>query len=261
MSASKPEIVLIGGAWHYPESYAKFRTSLESQLGLPVHIPQLTTMNGARPPTADLYTDTAAIRQFVTGLADEGRSLVVLMHSYGGQVGTNALTGLGADARKQQGLSGGVSQLIYICAHALSEGQSVFKVIEQSGHGEIIPFMFDYAEDGTCLPRDAKGVVGPGLSDEELEAFLASLGRWNSKTFGQPIERCAWRDIPVSYIHTLNDSVLPLAYQKAFVGGMEAAGRRVRVFDVETGHCPTITMPEEVAKIVQQVVEGVAVQT
>ncbi|KAI9040229.1 alpha/beta hydrolase [Aspergillus affinis] len=258
MSAPKPEIVLIGGAWHYPESYAKFRTILESQLGLPVHVPQLTSMNGARPPTADLYTDSAAIRQLVTGLADDGRSLIVLMHSYGGQVGTNALAGLGAEARKQQGLSGGVIQLVYICAHAISEGQSIFGLIEQTGHGEIIPFMFDYAEDGTCLPRDAKGVVGPGLSDEDLETFLASLGRWNSKTFGQPLEHCAWREIPVAYIRTLNDSLLPFAYQKAFVEGIEAAGRKVRTFDIETGHCPTITTPEELTNIIQQIFAGAA---
>ncbi|KAJ5540982.1 hypothetical protein N7494_006058 [Penicillium frequentans] len=255
MSASKPEVVLIGGAFHNPESYAKFRTILESQ-GLPVHIPKLTTMNGARPPTADLYTDTAAIRELVTELVDEGRSLVVLMHSYGGQIGTNALAGLGAEARKQQDLSGGVIQLVYICAHVLSEGQSVFKNIENSGHADFIPIMFNYAEDGTCIPVDSKNMVGPGLSDDDLESFIATLGRWNSKAFDQPLEHCAWREIPASYIYTLNDSLLPLAYQKAFVQGMEATvgGRRVKTFEIETGHCPTITTPDELANIIQQIV-------
>ncbi|KAJ5921069.1 hypothetical protein N7466_009395 [Penicillium verhagenii] len=260
MSAAKPEIVLIPGAWHYPESYAKFRTALESQ-GLLVHIPRLTSVNDERPPTQDLYTDTTAIREFVTGLADEGRKLFVLMHSYGGQVGTNALAGLGTEARKHLGLSGGVVELVYLCAHVLSEGQAIFKVIEERGHGEIIPFMFNYAEDGTCLPADPRSLTGPEISEEEFQSYLATLGRWNSKTFGQPLEHCAWRDIPMSYIHALNDAILPLAYQRAFVQGVEATvtGRQVRTFDMETGHCPTITAPEELAHIMQQIIAGSSV--
>lgn len=260
MSASNPEVVLIGGAFHYPESYANFRTILESQ-GLSVHIPQLTTMNGARSPTADLYTDTAAIRDFVTELVDGGRSIVVLMHSYGGVIGTNALAGLGVEARKQQGFPGGVIQLVYICAHALSEGQSIIKIMEERGREDLIPILFDYAKDGTCFPMDGKSMVGPGLSDEDLEGFLATLGRCNSKPFGQPLEHCAWRDIPASYIRTLNDSLLLPSYQNAFVQNMKAtvAGRQIRTFDIGTGHCPTITAPQELSKIIQQIITGVAV--
>ncbi|KAJ5093069.1 hypothetical protein N7456_008930 [Penicillium angulare] len=257
MPASKPEIVFIGGAWHYPESYAKFTTILESQQDLTVHVPQLTTMNGARPPTADLYTDTALIRQLVTELSDKSHTLIILMHSYGGQVGTNALAGLGVETRKKQGLPGGVVELVYICTHVLQEGQSVIGTMEQKGHAEYVPILFDFAEDGTCIPGDSKGMVGTGLSEEDLDVYLQGLGRWSGKAFYQPLEHCAWRDIPVSYIQTPPDALMPLAYQKAFVEDMEAAGRRVRVFELVTGHCPNITKPEELASIIQEIVGDV----
>ncbi|RAK93464.1 hypothetical protein BO79DRAFT_206450 [Aspergillus costaricaensis CBS 115574] len=255
MSISKPEVVLVGGGWHYPESYVKFRTALESQLGLTVHVPQLPTMNGSRPPNADLYSDSDAIRQIVTELADAGRSLVVIMHSYGGQVGTNALAGLGAGVRKQQGLSGGVIQLIYVGAHALKEGKSGMSIAEEAGRAHIFPKVIDFAEDGTCVHRDPETVlIGPGLPEEELEKCVLSLGRWNGKAFTQPLQHCAWREIPVSYIYTLNDITLPLHYQRAMVEDIKAAGRDVQTFDLDSGHCPTMTKPKEVATLVGQIV-------
>ena len=48
-------------------------------------------MNEARPPNADLATDTAMVRGDVESLVDAGRTVIAIMHSYGGQVGTNAL--------------------------------------------------------------------------------------------------------------------------------------------------------------------------
>ncbi|KAJ5266748.1 Alpha/beta hydrolase fold-1 [Penicillium angulare] len=112
-SISKPEILLVAGSWHTPAQYAKFRAVLESK-GFTVHIPRLPTISTAQPPTADLTTDTDFIRKYVTKLADAGRHVVVLMHSTGGQSGTNALKGLGTEARVQKGLPGGVTRLVYI---------------------------------------------------------------------------------------------------------------------------------------------------
>ncbi|KAJ5726678.1 uncharacterized protein N7483_008035 [Penicillium malachiteum] len=254
MPTPKPEIILIGGGWHYPESYATFRTSLESQLGLTVHVPQHPTMNGARPPNADLYTDCDAIRQFVTELSDAGRYLVILMHSYGGQVGTNALVGLGAEARKQQGLSGGVIKLIYFGAHALAEGQSGAK---QAGREHVLPKVIDFADDGSCVHLEPQTMLlGPnsGLQDGEQESFVASLGRWNGRVLAQPLQHCAWREIPVVYIHTLNDITLPLHYQTTMVEQIKAAGQDIQTFDLDSGHCPATTKPEELATIIKQIV-------
>ncbi|KAJ5261343.1 hypothetical protein N7478_011938 [Penicillium angulare] len=250
-------IVFIGGGWHYPESYAKFRTALESQLGLTIHVPQLPTMNVTRPPTADLYTDSDAIREIVTKLADAGRSLVVIMHSYGGQVGTNALVGLGAESRKQQGLPGGVIQLIYVGAQALQEGESGVSIAKGKGRGQFLAMIVDFADDGTCVHRNPEDVlIGPGLSEEELETCVASLGRWNGSVLSQPLKQCSWREIPVAYIYTLSDITLPLHYQKSMVEIMNAAGCDVKTFEIESGHCPTMTKPEELAIIIKQIVNG-----
>lgn len=258
MSTSKPEIVISGGGWHTPESYAPFRTALESQ-GLTVHVPLHPTMNGSRPPNGDLIADSDAFRQVVTELVDAGRSVVVIMHSYGGQVGTNSLIGLGVEARKQQGLSGGVIQLIYLAAQALQEGQSGMSLAQDAGQTAILAAVIDFAEDGTCVnlkPKELFLSPAPGLPEEETEKFLATLGRWYGRCIAQPLQHCAWQEIPMAYIYTLNDVAFPMHYQTTMVERIRSTGREVRTFELESGHCPTWTMPEELATLVKQIVDS-----
>ncbi|KAL4917131.1 alpha/beta-hydrolase [Aspergillus aurantiobrunneus] len=273
VTPSKATILLVHGGWLTPAHYAKFTSQLRS-LGHEVHVPRLLSVNGARPPNANLHSDTALIRTYAESLISAGRRLIVLMHSYGGQVGTNALAGLGVEAlrrEKQQqqqdnssaGVdlgagSGGIARLIYITAFGLLPGQSMIGMVKEMGDEALIPLAFDFAEDGTVENRDPKNLlVGPGLSDEELEAFVGSMAVWNGKSMYQDIENCAWReDIPVSYVCTTNDMTVPLRYQQVMIERMREAGKEVETFELETGHCPQATKAEELAEIVHEVVRG-----
>lgn len=123
MSSEKPTVVIIGGGWHLPKHYAKVRAGLEAA-GLEVVIPTHPSMNGARPPNSGLAEDTANTRAEVEKLVDAGKRVVAVGHSYGGQIASNALIGLGAEARQAKGLAGGVINIIYMCAFALPEGGS-----------------------------------------------------------------------------------------------------------------------------------------
>ncbi|RAH70676.1 alpha/beta hydrolase [Aspergillus aculeatinus CBS 121060] len=256
---TKPRaIVIVHGAWHSPSHYSDFTTALRKR-GYEVHVPRLLTMNGVRPPNAHLEDDTDLIRTYVESLVEAGREVIVLMHSYGGQVGTNALTGLSTAQREAQGLSGGVSQLVYIAAFAVTEGTSMIDLVEAHGHGEYMPLAFDFAEDKTTVSRDPKGlIVGPGRSDEELDAYVAAFRPHNGGAWYEKVQRCAWREIPrVAYIQATLDMNVPLQYQKDLVEVMEReTGSPVRTFEVETGHCPTFTKPEEVAAIVHELAVG-----
>ncbi|KAJ5712462.1 hypothetical protein N7493_008930 [Penicillium malachiteum] len=253
MATPKPDILIVCGAWHVPANYDKLRGLLESQ-GLTVHVPHLPTVNCSRPPTVDMYTDSDLIAKNVTDIADAGRSIVVLMHSYGGMVGTNGLSELGFETRQQQGLPGGVTRLIYMTASAHLEGESMMDIVEEFGQINLIPLAFDFAEDQTCVsthPREL--VVGPGLPEEELENYVKLLVRWNGNGMYATLKHSAWRKIPVTYILTTKDMTLPYDYQKRMISTMEAEGREIQQFTLESGHCPNITHAEEVAKIIDEV--------
>jgi pimeloyl-ACP methyl ester carboxylesterase len=250
---TKPAIVVIHGGCHVPDSYNDLKVALEAA-GYDVYVPRLPSINGSRPPDADLSDDTKLVRSLVKGLLDEGRDVVALMHSYGGQVGSNALYGLGLESRSAQGLEGGVSHLIYMTAHALPEGLAMIDKVREFGDLHLMSMAFDFAEDGSCLGRDmAKLVVGPGRTEAETEAYVRFLSRWNGRCMYQPIEHAAWREIPVSYIHTTSDMAVPLRYQRHYVQNMEKEGREVQTFELATGHCPNFTATQELANIVEKI--------
>ncbi len=255
MATNKPTLVLVHGGWHIPSTYTKFTRSLRSA-GYEVHVPRLPSMNETRPPNTDLATDTALIRGYVESLVDAGRTVIVIMHSYGGQVGTNALYNLGLNNRKQNedGQSGGVVHLIYMCAFALPEGGSMVGKVKEFGHEHLLPLAFDFADDDSCVNRDPKTLlVGPGVDDAEVETYVSSLVRWNGKSMYQAVEHCAWREIPVTYIYTTQDMTVPWDYQKSMVERMQAEGQAVHTFELATGHCPNLTMTQEVVDIVKHV--------
>jgi pimeloyl-ACP methyl ester carboxylesterase len=124
MSTAIPQILIVGGGWHTPQGYEKLSEQLRSA-GYDVHVPALPSVSASRPPTADLYSDTEHIRSVAVSLVEQGHEVVVLMHSYGGQVGTNALHGLGVESRRKEGKAGGVPHLIYLTAYAIVEGKAM----------------------------------------------------------------------------------------------------------------------------------------
>jgi pimeloyl-ACP methyl ester carboxylesterase len=211
-----------------------------------------------RPPNADLYTDSDLIRAYVSSLVRAGRTVMAIMHSYGGQVGSDALVGLGRASRAAQDLPGGVSHLVYLAAFAVPEGTGMMDKVKEFGHMDLVPVAFNFAEDDTCLNNDPKTLlVGPSAVEaDEVDRYLATLVRWNGKAMYQPINHAAWREIPVAYIHCTADMTVPLDYQKSFVEGMEKAERPVQTFELATGHCPNLTATEGVVDAINKVVEG-----
>ncbi|KAL6231682.1 hypothetical protein BDW75DRAFT_233398 [Aspergillus navahoensis] len=231
-SFPNPTIVIVHGAWHNPTHYSGLTAGLRA-LGHEVLVPRLLSMNGARPPNSDLYTDSDHIRSYV---------------------GTNALAGLDTSARKASNLPGGVVRLVYMCAHALTEGTSMFGIAKAAGREQFLLDAFIIADDGTVEYRDVRErMIGPGLSEEELESYVARLRPWNGQALYQEIRAVAWINIPVTYILTLQDRLMPVAYQNAMVASLRAAGREVETFELETGHCPHATMTGKVVEILHTV--------
>ncbi|KAI1075152.1 Alpha/beta hydrolase fold-1 [Whalleya microplaca] len=214
-------------------------------------------MNQSRPPNADLASDSDLIRSYATSLVEAGRTIAVLMHSYGGQVGTNALYGLSRNARAAKGLAGGISHLIYMAAFAMPEGRSMTDKVAEFNHMDRMPIAFGFDEDQSCVANYPKeGLIGELYADqldlEELKTYISSLLRWNGKCMYLPLENTpAWRDeAEIYFIYTLGDLTLPVDYQKSMVQYMEKEGKTVQTVELATGHYPNLTKTKEVVDIV-----------
>ncbi|KAH9906401.1 alpha/beta-hydrolase [Xylariomycetidae sp. FL2044] len=252
----KPTIVIVHGGWHVPESYSALIAGLESK-GYEVHVPRLPSTRQVRPPNAFLDDDTDLIRSYVESLVRAGRTVLPILHSYGGQVGTNALYDLGLETRSAQGLRGGISRLVYLAGNAASEG-STMDTVAHFGQMHFVPIAFDIDEDGSSVHRHPAKLLVMGEGDEEApegtDAYLATFVRWNAKTMWEDLKHCAWRDIPVVYIYVTKDQTIPLNYQKYFVEGIEKTGKKVQTFELATGHCANFTACQGVVDVIEKVV-------
>ena len=69
-----------------------------------------------------MFVDAQAARDQVVSLIDKSREVIMLLHSYGGAVGTEAVKSLSGSERATTGLKGGVVHLICMCGLMLQMG-------------------------------------------------------------------------------------------------------------------------------------------
>ena len=128
----KPTIVFAPGAWHQPSCFDLIRQFL--------HRRGYTT-DAVSYPSVGYHTgktlsdDTIALRRILENVADTGREIVLVLHSYGGTVGSNAVAELGVHERFKQGKTGGVIMVVYMTAYAIPVGKSVRQVILEVSNG------------------------------------------------------------------------------------------------------------------------------
>lgn len=69
--------------------------------------------------------DADYIRSITTELAEEGKDIVLVMHSYGGVCGTESVKGVAKVERAQCRKNGGIIHLMYISSPVPSVGGSI----------------------------------------------------------------------------------------------------------------------------------------
>ena len=88
------------------------------------------TRNAPEEP-ASLQDDATFFRGLIKKLADRGEDVVLVAHSYGGLVGTEAVMGMSKAERHRVGKDGGVVRIIYLSAHVPEAGPSSTNEIEE----------------------------------------------------------------------------------------------------------------------------------
>ena len=120
MGDIKPTIYMIPGGWHCPAHYEPVLGILRSH-GYPVAAINLPTV-GTDMASKTIYDDIKTISSELTQLADDGRDIIIMMHSYGGFVGSDAAHGLGKTEREKEGKKGGIIKMIYMATVVVAKG-------------------------------------------------------------------------------------------------------------------------------------------
>ena len=122
---TKPTVVFVPGLWEGPQAYVEVR-SLVAQAGYETVAAALVSTGKAYnkdPPSPSMYDDIATIRSTVETLVSADKEVVLVMHSAGGFLGSEAIENMTKAARLKQGREGGVSHLVSVSAALVPEGQ------------------------------------------------------------------------------------------------------------------------------------------
>ena len=220
-----PHILLVHGAWHHGSGFDKVRAILAAR-GITSSTVELTSVAHDGEPIGDLYRDAALLREAVTSLDGD---CVVLAHSYGGVVTTQALAGLT-----------NVSRIIYLTAFVLDEGESLFAAC-----GSMDPPWWIRSADGERLTAGTPADVFYNECSPDIAAQASAALRTQSmSSFMQPVTEVAWREIPSTYVLCTNDQAIPLFAQE------QMATRCPEVLRLASDHSPFYTHTDELGELV-----------
>ena len=225
----KPTIVLVHGAWADASSWNAVATALQGQ-----DFTVLAPPNLLRGVDQDAGYIASFLAQRTSG------PVVLVGHSYGGFVVTNAGTG-----------GGDVRALVYVDAFMPDDGETTFQLVGGSGSALDVPD-----------PTTVLDIVGyPGAPEGDLEAFLKpetvhqsfaqdlpEADRWliaagqrpatlSANTTGS--RSSAWKTLPSWAVVGTEDRIIPPAVQRRMA---ERAGATIT--EVDASHVSMVSKPQ-----------------
>ena len=116
-----PTILFVPGFWEGPAPFAHVSSLLQSE-GYSTQVTALPSTGTLSPGNPNMRDDIAAVRSVVEKLVDADKEVVMVLHSAGGFLGSNAIDSLGAKARAEKGFKGGVIKLVFLAGAIFPEG-------------------------------------------------------------------------------------------------------------------------------------------
>ncbi|KIW22402.1 uncharacterized protein PV07_12290 [Cladophialophora immunda] len=254
MASSTPAIVIIPGSFSTAQLYFDVVDRIQTLSGSKSVFVNNLPSASRNPPEdpATLDDDAKFFRAIIEKVANQGKDVVVVAHSYGGVVGTETLRGVGKAERQARGQPGGVVRLVYLAAHVPSAGHSLKSMV-----GEAPREMVETGEDGflRLVGTDiiAKATF-PDLEFDKAVATVRSMSRHSALSFASEVTYPGYKHVPVSFIVCENDMIIPPDLQRGYIEMIRReSGSAVDVHTLNTGHCPNTTAPDQLAKVIVQI--------
>jgi pimeloyl-ACP methyl ester carboxylesterase len=240
--------VLVHGAWHGGWCWEPVVVELEGR-GYPARTIDLPSRGN---PAGDLHGDATAVRELVESL---GRPVVLVGHSYGGAVITEASSG-----------AANIKHLVYLTAVVPDVGESVLEAgnaaLEEAGGTPVTEQVattddaasdvMEIHEDGTmsCRPDRAVDLFYHDCDPGVAARAVAALVPQPAATFSQGPNGAGWKEHPSTYVVCTEDHVLDEVGQRNF------ARRCNDVVVLSTSHSPFLSDPAGVADIVERLIDN-----
>jgi pimeloyl-ACP methyl ester carboxylesterase len=229
MATSKPNIVLVHGAWADGSCWSAVIGGLQVK-GYHVTAPQF--------PESSLADDVARLRQV---LKRQDGPTVVVGHSYGGQI----VTSLGTDAPNVVGL-------VYIAAFGLDEGETIGGLLAQGAPTPALAHL-DIDEQGFAwIPEDDfVQYFAADVAPAQARVMFAVQQALSASTLGDVMGVPAWKALPSWYMVAANDQAIPPEAERLFAQRMGAS-----TVEVPSSHVAMVSHPDEVIELTEKAADA-----
>lgn len=234
----KPTIVLVHGAWADSSSWDKVIRQLQDD-GYTVDAPP--------NPLRGLDTDSTYLSSYIQNMQNITGPIVLVGHSYGGAVITNAATG-----------NTQVKALVYIDAFIPDQGDTVLGLVSAKPGSYLagpLPQIFNFGQDPGLPAGDYDLYVKPslfpdafanGLPPREAAVLAATQRPLAAGAVQEPSGVPAWKTIPSWCLIGTADHVIPPAEQVVMCNRANA-----HTVQVKAPHLSMIAQPEAVANLIE----------
>jgi len=232
----KPTVVLLHGAWADSSSWSDVVRRLQDD-GYPVVVPP--------NPLRGLLADTAYLSSFLQTIDGP---IVLVGHSYGGAVITNAATG-----------NTNVKALVYVNAFVPDQGETVLQLVAaQPGSAlavadpttvfKLVPYPGSPPGDfdAYILQNVFPGAFANDLPRRTARVLAATQRPAALSAFATPSGPPAWASIPSWDVVGTADHVIPPAEQLIMANRAHA-----RITRVDASHLSMISRPGTVADVIR----------
>ena len=234
---ARPAIVLVHGAWADSASWSEVVRRLQAH-GYLVDVPP--------NPLRGLASDSAYLASYLTTISGP---VVLVGHSYGGAVITNAATS-----------APNVRALVYITAFGPDQGESILQLVTAQPGSALAgdpAQVFNVVPFGTDADLYIKQNVYPeafanDLPDSKAAVLAATQRPLAASASSEPSGPPAWKTIPSWYLVATADRVLPPAEQRLMAARMHA-----RTVEIDASHLAMISKSTQVTKLIVDAAESV----
>jgi len=142
-----------------------------------------------------------------------------------------------------------IERLVYVTAFLLKNGGSVFEAMESDADDGAFPeIVFSDDQAFATLPEAALRRIGlHDVDPSEIDRILPMMAEWQaSEPFLTKLvlSEEKFGSVPKTYIRTRIDKMISPALQDTMIANWEVDS----VFELESGHFPTSSVPEELAE-------------
>jgi pimeloyl-ACP methyl ester carboxylesterase len=233
----KPSIVLVHGAWADSGAWDGVARRLQTDGYTVYALPN---------PLRGLDADQAYLADFLHSISGP---IVLVGHSYGGAVITNAATG-----------NSQVKALVYVDAFAPNQGQTLAQLLAAYPGSCAIPenlnvVPFPGAPNGVGDAYIKQSVFPDCMANDlpaaKARALAATQRPIQTSALGEPTGVPAWKTIPSWAVVGTADHAIPLSLQLAMDNTAHA-----RITKVDASHLSMISHPRTVTNVILQAVHA-----